>query len=209
MSTEFVKTPRAPARQSIQSGDLDYSLLQRMARQDRIALQELFQRHYARVMGFFSELALERQAVEELTVDTFLTAWNTAGSFEGHLPVSMWLLELGYRCVLRSTEECRDRIDLGADDQPGETPQMGFDSLSHARRLCAIGHLPISQRVALELTYHLRHSREEIAAIMGCSVANVHEHVSAARRGLLGALCRLTSSRLKHPAPGIGRDSLK
>jgi DNA-directed RNA polymerase specialized sigma24 family protein len=61
----------------------------------------LFERHYARISGFFSGLALDDEVTDQLTVETFLTAWESASNFHRDSPVSIWLLALGNRCVLR------------------------------------------------------------------------------------------------------------
>jgi len=83
------------------------------------------------------------------------------------------------------------RGPLHADD---ERSQVGLEALSCANWVHALSYLPLLQRVALELTYHLGHSREEIAAIMRCSAASVQRDVSSARRNLYTLLA--TSPRV-------------
>jgi RNA polymerase sigma-70 factor (ECF subfamily) len=203
MSTELVKTAGSAESQRIRWEDVDRSLLERITRRDRLALRQLFERNYLRTRGFFSGLALESETAEELTVDTFLAAWDSAGSFDGHLPVSMWLLALSYQCALRSIGECTGHTDLGGGDQHDEYARVRFDALRRADLVHVLSCLPIRQRVALELTYRLGHSREEIAAIMGCSEVSVQRHVFFARRDLYALLA---VSRRRNEAVGTEVD---
>jgi RNA polymerase sigma-70 factor, ECF subfamily len=182
--TEIAKATRPGSTYGIDSDDVDRLLIERIARQDRTALQQLFERHHARISGFFSGLALDDEVTDQLTVDTFLTAWDSASNFHHGSPVSTWLLALGSRCVLRSMRAGRHPPDPGAGRIDDEGSQVRFDKLSRADWIRALSHLPIAQRVALELTYHLRHSCGEAAAIMGSSEANVRLHVFLGRRRL-------------------------
>jgi RNA polymerase sigma-70 factor (ECF subfamily) len=57
----------------------------------------------------------------------------------------------------------------------------------------ALGQLPVNQRAALELSYYLGHSCEEIAQIMDCPVSTVKTRMYKARQKmkiLLGGLDR-------------------
>ena len=182
--TEMAKATRPPGTYGIDSDDLDRLLIERIARQDRTALQQFFERHCARVSGFFSGLVRDDEVIDQLTVDTFLTAWHSAANFDRRSPVSIWLLALGNCCVLRSIRAGRHQPDLGAGRIDDSGSQVRFDELGLAEWIHALSRLPIAQRVALELTYHLGHSCGEVAAIMGCSEAKVRLHVFFGRRKL-------------------------
>jgi RNA polymerase sigma-70 factor, ECF subfamily len=182
--TEIATATKPGSSYVIDSDDFDRSLIERIARQDRTALQQLFERHHARISGFFRGLALDDEVTDQLTVDTFLTAWDSALNFHRGSPVSIWLIALASRCVLRSMRAGRHQSDLSAGRIDDEGSQVGFDKLSRADWTRALSHLPIPQRVALELTYHLGHSCGEVASIMGSSEANVRLHLFFGRRKL-------------------------
>jgi len=182
--TEIAEATKSASTLGIDSDDSDRWLIERIARQDRTAMQQLFERHHSRISGFFSGLALDKDLTDELTVDTFLTAWDSAANFHRGSPVSIWLLALGNRCLLRSIRTGRHQSDLGAGRSDDSGLQVRFDELSRADWMRALSHLPIAQRVALELTYHRGHSCGEVAAIMGSSEANVRLHVLCGRRKL-------------------------
>jgi RNA polymerase sigma-70 factor (ECF subfamily) len=160
--TEIAKATKPASTYGIDSDNLDRLLIERIARQDRTAMQQLFERHYARISGFFSGLALDDEVTDQLTVDTFLTAWDSAANFHCGSPVSIWLLALGNRCVLRSIPAGRHQPDLGAGRIDDSGSQVRFDEVSRADWIRALSDLPIAQRVALELTHHLGHSCVEV-----------------------------------------------
>lgn len=182
--TETANTTEPSGTDGIDSDDLDRSLIGRIARQDHTAMQRLFERHYPRVSGFFGGLALDKEAADQLTVDTFLTAWDSAANFDRGSPVSLWLLALGNRCVLRSIGAQGHQPDLCTGQAGYEGSQVRFAELSRADWIRALSYLPIAQRVALELTYHLGHSCGEVAAIMGRSEADVRLLIFFGRRKL-------------------------
>jgi RNA polymerase sigma-70 factor (ECF subfamily) len=193
----------------IDSDDLDRLLIERIARQDRTAMLRLFERHYARISGFFSGLALDDEVTDQLTVETILTAWDSASNFHRGSQVSIWLLALGNRCLLRSIRAGRHQPDLGAGRIDDEGSHVRFDKLSRADWIRALSHLPIAQRVALELTYHLRLSCGEVAAIMGSSEADVRLHVFFGRRKLYTLLPVAARHRNEggETAPGLAAPS--
>jgi hypothetical protein len=57
--TEIARATKPASTYGIDSDNLDRLLLERIARQDRTAMQQLFERHYARISGFFRGLALD------------------------------------------------------------------------------------------------------------------------------------------------------
>lgn len=181
---EVMETPRPTGTESKHSEEFDRSLVQRIAQGDRAAMQQLFELHCSRITGFFNRLALENEVADELTVETFVSAWDGAGNFDGCLPVSIWLLGLAFRCALRSTNVSRDRADCGDSDLVDEGAKLRFQKLGRAEWLDALSSLPMGHRVAVELTYDLRQSCEETAAIMGCSEAEVRWHVLSATQEL-------------------------
>jgi RNA polymerase sigma-70 factor (ECF subfamily) len=182
--TEIAKATKPASTYGIDSDNLDRLLIERIARQDRTAMRQLFERHYARISRFFSGLALDNELTDQLTVETFLTAWDGAANFHRGSPVSIWLLALGNRCLLRSIPAGRHQPGLGDGRIDDSGSQVRFDELSRGDWIRALSDLAIAQRVALRLTYHLGHSCGEVAAIMGSSEANVRQHVFFGRRKL-------------------------
>ena len=57
----------------------DSALLQRIARQDRRALEELYHAYYRRLSRFLQRLAPRYQFAEEVINDTFWVVWTRAG----------------------------------------------------------------------------------------------------------------------------------
>lgn len=188
MSTLIVKHPGTAGRCVSHSEPNDCRLLERIACRDRNALQQLFERHSLIIVDFFRGLALDAEAVDQLTLDTFLSVWQRASEFDGRSSVSGWVMGLAYQCARRSTVQRRETPVLRAADRGCASSDLRFDELSRTDWLRVLGHLPLAQRVVLELTYHLGHSCDEIATIMGCSVPLVLECALVARRELQALL---------------------
>src|SRR5262249_34156731 len=58
--TEIAEATKPASTLGIDSDDLDCWLIERIARQDRTAMQQLLERHHSRISGFFSGLALDK-----------------------------------------------------------------------------------------------------------------------------------------------------
>lgn len=188
MSPPIVKHPGTAGRCAGHSEPNDCWLLERIARRDRNALEQLFERHYPIIVDFFRGLALDAEAVDQLTLDTFLSVWQRASEFDGRASVSGWMMQLGYQHALRSTVQRGDTPGLRAAEHGSASSDLRFDEVSRTDWLRALGHLPLAQRVVLQLTYHFGHSCDEIATIMGCSVPLVLQCALVARRELQARL---------------------
>ena len=188
MSTLTVKHRGTAGRCARRSEPHDCWLLERIACRDHDALEQLFARHYPIIVDFFRGLALDAEAVDQLTLDTFLSVWQRASEFDGRASVSGWMMGLGYQRALRSTVQRRESPELRAAERGSANSDLRFDEVSRTDWLRGLGHLPLAQRVVLELTYRFGHSYDEIATIMGCSVPLVVQCALVARRELQALL---------------------
>ncbi len=75
--------------------------------------------------------------------------------------------------------------------------------------LQALAHLPVEQRMAVELCYELGYSCEEIATIMNCPVNTVKTRLFHARGKLQKLLPVLGGSAPPAPGHGAGANGSK
>ncbi len=166
-------------------------LLQRVAAQDRRALEELYHAYHRRLSRFLLRLAPRYDFAEEVINDTFWVVWCKAGEFRGASRVSTWIMGIAYRRALRALRDARQvsALDrrLQEDAWHGEAVSADRDDLQDliAR---ALDDLPDEQRLALELAYFMGHSCEEIATITGCPVGTIKARMFHAREKLRHAL---------------------
>ena len=175
--------------------------------QDQAAFRTLYGNYYQRLSRLLARMSVRREDIEEVINDTFWVVWTKAGEFRGASQLSTWIIGIAYR---RALERAAPR-----EDAPGlrRTLRRGFHQRGvHRRRARPIGQwlslgltrLPVEQRMALELTYTLGHSCEEVAAILDCPVNTVKTRLFRARETLKQVLpasqaCPEKTHELAHP----------
>src|SRR5690606_35627572 len=133
-----------------------------------------------------ARMSMRAQDIEEVINDTFWVVWTKAGEFRGASLLSTWIIGIAYRRALNTLR--RERLRPVADEPPDENTAAVPSSAEAeeygqwVRR--GVDSLPLEQRLALELTYTLGHSCEEVAAILGCPVNTVKTRLFRARETL-------------------------
>jgi RNA polymerase sigma-70 factor, ECF subfamily len=163
----------------------DEQLLNGVAGGDRRALEVLYLGYHRRLARFLSRVAPRHENVEEIINDTFMVVWQHAKEFRGASRVSTWIIGIAYRIALKSLRRNDGllRAQSGADlpeksVEPMEATELR-DWIAHG-----LSHLPLEQRLAMELAYHSGHSLEEIAEITGCPIGTVKARMFRAREKL-------------------------
>lgn len=180
--------PAAPALPDTR----ERALLARVDGGDRRAFEELYGAYYRRLARFLRRLTPRYELVEEAINDTFWVVWQKAGDFRGNSLVSTWIMGIAYRCALKTLRRAGAPGEPLADDQVdsvGEAPQLEQELRDWIGK--GLRHLPLEQRMTIELAYFLGHSCEEIGEIMECPVGTVKARMFHARvklRNLLPAL---------------------
>jgi RNA polymerase sigma-70 factor (ECF subfamily) len=178
-------------------------LIAKIAAGDRKAFEELYNLYHRRLARFLTRLTRRYDIAEEVINDTFWIVWRKAGDFRGDSQPSTWILGIAYR-------KARNAFRTAARMAPGENldaallPLTSEDSVRAAELrdwlVQALSHLPVEQRLAVELCYELGHSCEEIATIMGCPVNTVKTRLFHARAKLQKLLPALAGSEASAPA---------
>jgi len=162
-------------------------LIARIAAQDRRALEELYNLYHRRLARFLTRLTSRFDVAEEIINDTFLIVWRKARDFRGDSQPSTWILGIAYRRArnafrsatrLTSIENLDVQLEPLTSHEPMQTEELR-DWLVQA-----LEHLPVEQRMAVELCYELGYSCDEIGAIMGCPVNTVKTRLFHARAKL-------------------------
>lgn len=170
--------------------ECERDLLRRVALRERAAFEELYGEYRRRLTRFLGRLTRRPELIDEVINDTLWIVWQKAGDFRGGSQVSTWIMGIAYRCTLKSLRQSGAAdLSLQEDDHPRVEPQAAQelqDWVAHGLR-----HLPLDQRMTLQLAYSFGHSLEEIAEIMDCPVGTVKARMFRARvrlRNLLPAL---------------------
>jgi RNA polymerase sigma-70 factor, ECF subfamily len=166
-------------------------LLDRIVRsRDQAAFRSLYGNYYQRLTRLLSRMSVRREDIEEVINDTFWVVWTKAAEFRGASQLSTWIIGIAYRRALNALRRARlrpvadepfdeDSVSVGSSEE-GETNEQWLAE-----------SLPMEQRMALELTYTLGHSCEEVAAILDCPVNTVKTRLFRARETLKRVLPEL------------------
>lgn len=163
----------------------DEAIVRAMASGDKSALARAFDRYAPTLTRYAWALVDDRQDVEEVVQDAFLTLWQRAATLE--LPadtVLPWLLVV---CRNHAFNAGRKRTKHRADELP-ETVAAPGDHDEAAERLrwvrAEIAALPDLDRRICELCLLEGYSYTEAAGLLGLSVGAVTQRVSRSRRRL-------------------------
>jgi RNA polymerase sigma-70 factor, ECF subfamily len=162
-------------------------LLERIAKsRDQAAFRTLYGNYYQRLSRLLARMSVRREDIEEVVNDTFWVVWTKAGEFRGASQLSTWIIGIAYRRALNALRRAKIRP---VSDEPFDEDSISVPSTDEAEtdgQWLALGlsRLPVEQRMALELTYTLGHSCEEVAAILDCPVNTVKTRLFRARETL-------------------------
>jgi RNA polymerase sigma-70 factor (ECF subfamily) len=177
------------------SGSLsDELLIARVARGDRTALETLYDRHAASVMGICFKITGERAAAEDVLQETFWRVWQNAatyqsqrGSFTGwlfriarNLAIDMYRRDRSRPQAITQTRDADPILDQMPDLDISVTEQAQAN-LDAQQIRNALKNLPREQRQVIELAYFFGLTRLEISEATGEALGTIH---TRARLGL-------------------------
>jgi len=169
-------------------------MLERIARsRDQAAFRTLYGNYYQRLSRLLARMSVRREDIEEVINDTFWVVWTKASEFRGASQLSTWIIGIAYRRALKALRRAKLRP---VSDEPFDEDSISVGSSEEQETneqwlSLGLGRLPVEQRMALELTYTLGHSCEEVAAILDCPVNTVKTRLFRARETLKQVLPEL------------------
>jgi RNA polymerase sigma-70 factor (ECF subfamily) len=168
-------------------GALDEDLIARVKEGDQEALGQLYERHFEDVVRYARSILRDTDDAYDACSEVFVTVMRKAGQYDtgATTPLRAWLFAIARNVTIdlaRSrtrnrakpwdpnelTEMCEHSEAGIAQDQP--VVEHDFELLqwiSDRDLAMLIGRLPIAQREALILRYHLGLNTKEIAHVMG------------------------------------------
>jgi len=184
-------------------------LLERIAKQDQAAFQELYKAFSRKVFAYVLNQLKDQAKAEEVLVDTMYEVWRNPTRFRGESAFSTWLIGIARNkalLVYRSRRPDEDHADLDdiADIIPDEGPD-GYARLAEQQRregvqLC-MGKLTEEHRECLHLVFYEGMSLAEVATIQRCPENTVKTRLFHARQKIKNCL-RLLLER-EGSAPGV------
>ena len=185
-------TPQAPPPDDRQS--VDARLMQQIARGDKQAFSELYDRFARPLYGTALRILRDPAEAQDVVHDAFVTLWEKAAAFDlARGSAFSWAVTLVRNRAIDRVRRRRRRAELLAETAPadlgyaedaaagngGEAAQAGDDA--RAVR-AAVAQLPLEQQRALELAFFGGLTQEQIAEKLSQPLGTVKARI---RRGLL------------------------
>lgn len=189
----------------------DRTLLERAVAGDGEALEALMSRHAGRVYRLAYGITRSQSDAEEVVQDVFLTVIRKGAGFEGHAALATWMYRVTTNAALNRRRGKRQELEVSLEEhlptfredghRAGDRSDLLTDWSStpeervlsgESRRILekAIDGLPDHYRTVLVLRDVEELSNEEVASIVGDSLASVKSRLHRARMALREQLTR-------------------
>ncbi len=183
--------------------ELDVQDMRRLAAGHDAALNELMERHAAKLFHYLVRSLQNEEDAADLAQETFVRVFQNRTRFDASQKFSTWFYAIAsnlvrdrYRWRSRHPQVSLDaendttgdsfRNDLSADGpMPGDGMQRA-ERADAVRR--AVAELPEELRQPLILAEYEEHSHAEIGQILGCSAKAVETRIYRARQQLRASL---------------------
>ncbi len=172
----------------------DCELVARMVTGDENAVRDLYTGYGRRLYIYALRLTNDPATAEDVTQDTLVIAWRTAGKFRGDSRLLAWLLGIVHHRAMKALRQTAKPIEpleenvASAGPSPEEQAQARETSQWIQRGLQG---LSTEHRAVLELVFYQGMSLNEVAEICGCPLGTVKSRLSYARKHLHGVLSRV------------------
>jgi RNA polymerase sigma-70 factor (ECF subfamily) len=175
-------------------------LVARALRRDEAALAALYAAHAPAILRFLSDLLGDHAAAADATQETFVRAFRRLDTLRGADRVAPWLFGIARnvslecrrarrrrgRVLVPAAPRAEDDAAEGADAHTPEAELLGREAAGVVER--ALGRLSEERRAMLLLRLDHGLAYEEIAALMGFSLAKVKVEIHRARQVLRAEL---------------------
>lgn len=190
--------PEQPLPAAVAPLAADAVLVAQLQQGSEVAFRTLVARFQDRVYRTALSLLRSPEEAEDVAQEVFVEVYQTIGQFRGEAALSTWLYRLATSRALQHQRRQRARKRLAfftsllgfADNLLPEPPDHAHPQalLEGAQQLHQlqqhIGRLPSTQQVAFTLRHEQELSYEEIAAVLGTTVAAVESLLFRARQTL-------------------------
>jgi RNA polymerase sigma-70 factor (ECF subfamily) len=175
------------------AGLSDSELLQQVATGSQGAFGEMYDRHGKAIYNYLLRMLFEHSAAEDLLQETFLVAWQKAGSFRNDSRVTTWLFSIAhYRAVdwlrhqrvQKRHQELLERPSAFEDESSLNFDDIVHQGLQNEKIWLAAAQLSFEHRSVLQLAYVQEMSYQEIADVMRCPLGTVKSRMNHALKAL-------------------------
>lgn len=167
------------------------SLLERFAKSDPEAFEELFRQFQAPVYAWIVRIVRDRGIAEDLTVETFWRIYKARDRFMPDGNFGAWAYRIGTNLALSHVRRARMEEDLPEDVMQAEIPDSAVQSEMVGEIRRAFQRLPAKLQATVTMALVEEQPYPEIAEALGVPVGTVKSRVFRAVRILRKQLKRL------------------
>jgi RNA polymerase sigma-70 factor (ECF subfamily) len=181
----------------------DEALVTQVARGNSVALEALYDRYSARVLGISLKIIGDQALAEDILQETFWRVWQSAVSFQPQLgPFTSWLFRIARNLAIDAyrRRNVRPQVFMGANGSDSildATPDPDMDVAEQAQLILqsqrvrkALDSLSVVQRQVIEMAFFNGMTRQEIAEATGEALGTIHTRARLALQKLRGELER-------------------
>lgn len=178
---------------SMTAQEHDLDLIRRIASGDENALHEIYAAYGQRLFAYALRLTNDHAAAEDVTQETLVIAWRTAGKFRGEGRLIAWLLGIVHHTAMKSLRHTVESLDefeealLERNALPEEEAQAQEMRLWVRKGL---QDLSPEHRAVLDLVFYQGLTLREVAEVCQCPLGTVKSRLNYAREHLRGVLSR-------------------
>jgi len=169
----------------------DAELLAAVTERDRAALHELYERHEAWLVARLARRCADRQIVEEVVQDLFVTVWRSPDNYRGTGEVAAWLWGIGIRHLLHRLRPRRpllERLRAQRHHHQESAEEHVLIGVQHGDLGVALDRLAPELRAVVQATILDGLTTNEAALLLGIPSGTVKTRMQRARRDLREAL---------------------
>jgi RNA polymerase sigma-70 factor (family 1) len=179
--------------------DPDVGLMQRVAKEDRAAFEELVLKYQRKVINTIYRYTGNPGVAEELAQDVFVRVFRAAKKYRPEARFSTWLFTIVRNvCANYRTREGKYDRQMDSEASPQlagpaqQNPEADYLRKEVQQKIQqAIAELPESLRMPLILNHFSQMQYEEIARVLNLSLAAVKVRIHRARMALVEKLSAL------------------
>ncbi len=185
------------------SSSNDKELAKSAAGGNKIAFEELYNRHNRRVYSLCLRMLQNTAEAEDLTQEVFIQLYRKIGSFRGDSAFTTWLHRMTVNQVLMHFRKRTVKYEKTTEE--GETPVQVVKGTENQAKMPivdkiaiekAIAQLPNGYRNVFMLHDVQGYEHEEVARILGCSVGTSKSQLHKARLKMRKLLGKISPPRL-------------
>lgn len=181
-------------------------LVERAKKKDNNAMEALYKEYYKDVLYVCSRYNMNPQDAEDITQDSFVTAFSSLSSLEDEEKFGSWISRIASnKCLnllkrnnvftMESIDDDENVIELPSKDKNTEDVVIDREVQDIISNM--IQELPIEQRVTLFMFYYQDMSIKEIANSFNCSENTVKSRLNYAKKHMRAAAEKLENQGIK------------